>query len=120
MLHKNIHSVGIIRSNRKHMPKASHAKLPSDNDINKGDVKAFEAIGINLVKWMDNKAVLMLSNYVSAYSLQKIKQRQKELEQSEAVSFPCLVKLYNKHMEGVDIMIQKKLSTNSVIGPNNI
>ena len=60
------------------------------------------------MKWMDSKAVFMLSNFASAYPLQKVKRRQKGSKESQSVNCPHMVKLYNDHMGGVDIMDQKK------------
>ena len=58
---------------------------------------------------MHSKAVFMLSNFASAYLLQKVKGRQKGLKKSESVNCPHLVKLYKDHIGGVDIMDKKKL-----------
>ena len=76
--------------------------------MKKGDVVAYEANGVNFVKWMDNKAVFMLSNFVSAFPLQNILRRQKGTSQKEHVTCPVIVKQYNEHMGGVDLMDQKK------------
>ena len=107
LLSKNTYSVGTYRPNRKHLPKD---KLPDDAKMKKGDVIAFEANGVNFVKWMDNKAVYMLSNCLSAYPLQTIKRRKKGSKESDTVVFPLLVKSYNEYMGGVDITDQKKVT----------
>ena len=107
LLSKKIYSVGTVRPNRKHLPKD---KLPDNAKMKKGDVIAFEANGVNFVKWMDNKAVYMLSNCLSAYPLQTIKRRKKGSKESDTVVCPLLVKSYNEYMGGVDIMDQKKVT----------
>ena len=98
LLSKNIYSVGTVRPNRKHLPKD---KLPDDAKMKKG---------VNFVKWMDNKAVYMFSNCLSAHPLQTIKRRKKGSKESDTVVCPLLVKSYNEYMGGVDIMDQKKVT----------
>jgi len=108
LLQMNIFSAGTVRSNRKHLPKAPQFKIPLDKEMKKGNVVAYEANGINLIKWMDNKAVFMLSNFVSAFPLQNILRRKQGSSQKENVACPTVVKQYNEHMGGVDLMHQKK------------
>ena len=69
---------------------------------------AFEAKNIHYVKWMDNKPVQMLSNFLSMHPLRNVKRRKKGSSTSEVVSCPAIVKQYNSSMGGVDIMDQKK------------
>ena len=106
LLQKDIFSAGTVRANRKHLPKAPQVK--PDKAMERGEVQAFEAEGIRFVKWMDNKAVLMLSNFISVHPLKEVKRRKKGTSTSEMVSCPAVIEQYNNHMGGVDIMDQKK------------
>ena len=103
---QNILSAGTVRTNRKHLPKAP--QVPCDKTMKRGDVVAFEANNIHYVKWMDNKPVQMLSNFLSVHPLHNLKRRKKGSSTSEIVSCPAVVKQYNSYMGGVDIMDQKK------------
>ena len=96
----------IVRTDRKHLPKAP--QVPCDKTIKRGDVVAFEANNIHYVKWMDNKPVHMLSNFLSEHPLHNVKRRKKGSSTSEIVSCPAVVKQYNSYMGGVDIMDQKQ------------
>ena len=43
LLERNVFSAGTVRPNRKHLPKPPQLKIPSDKDMKKGDVVAYEA-----------------------------------------------------------------------------
>ena len=70
---QNILNAGTVRANRKHLPKAP--QVPCDKSMKRGDVVAFEANNIHYIKWMDNKPVQMLSNFLSVHSLHNVKRR---------------------------------------------
>ena len=106
LLQKNIFSAGTVRANRKHLSKAPQVK--PDKAMERREVQSFEAEGIRFVKWMDNKAVLMLSNFISVHPLKEVKRRKKGTSSSEIVSCPAVIEQSNNHMGGVDIMDQKK------------
>ena len=57
---------------------------------------------------MGNKAVLMLSNFISVHPLKEVKRKKKGASISEMVSCPAVVEQYKNHIGGVDIMDQKK------------
>ena len=57
---------------------------------------------------MDNKAVLMLFDFISVHPLKEVKRRKKGTSTSEMVSCPAVIEQYNNQMGGVDIMDQKK------------
>ena len=59
---------------------------------------------------MDNKAVYMASNYLSAFPTSDVKRRKKGSRQKETFKCPAVVKQYNEYMGGVDIMDQKKVT----------
>ena len=98
-------SAGTVRSLRKHLPKDD---VPSDEEMERGEVACYESNGIYYVKWKDNKGVHMLSNHLSAYPLQKVQRRKKGSEDKDDVPCANVIKLYTYHMGGVDLMYQKK------------
>ena len=59
---------------------------------------------------MDNKAVYMASNYLSAFPTSDVKRRKKGSSQKETFKCPAVVKQYNEYMGGVEIMDQKKVT----------
>lgn len=102
----NIKSCGTIRTNRKHIPK----NLPLDKHMRRGDIFTVSFEGISFVKWMDNKAVHLLTNYLSPIPTQTVKRRQVGSAQSLNVTCPDIVCKYNKNMGGVDLMDQRKVT----------
>ena len=96
-----------MRMNCKHLPKI---KIPSDKSMKRGDVVSFHANETTFVKWMDNKAVFILSNFLSATPYHTMKRRKKGSSEKEAVTSPNVVRQYNFHMGGVDLMDQKKVT----------
>ncbi|KAL0861595.1 hypothetical protein ABMA27_009094 [Loxostege sticticalis] len=56
-----------------------------------------------VVKWHDNKCVVLASSYAVAYPKTKVKRYCKEKKQRIDVDYPNLVKHYNAHMGGVDL-----------------
>ena len=107
LLDNDVFSAGTVRSNRKFLPKSS---VPSDKAMKRGDVACFRSNNIGYVKWMDNRPVHMLSNYLHAYPLHNVKRRKKGSAEKETVSCPDVVVKYNAYMGGVDIMDQKKVT----------
>ena len=102
---KGIYSVGTIRRNR-----LASCKLPSDKDIKKDPRgKSFECfaniddIDVCSLCWKDNKVVNLLSTFVSAQPIEKIKRYDKTIKQRVEIDCPNIIKQYNKHMGGVDL-----------------
>ena len=60
MFEKKIYLCGTVRADRKHMPK----NLKSDKEMKRGDTDAMTANGVTCVKWMDNRSVQLLSNFL--------------------------------------------------------
>ena len=107
LFQRKIFSAGTVRANRKNLPKAN---VPSDKNMKRGDVACFTSNGIFYVKWMDNRAVHMTSNYLSAFPTSDVKRRKKGSSEKETFNCPAVVKQYNEYMGGVDIMDQKKVT----------
>ena len=107
LLKNRILSAGTVRMNHKHLPKT---KIPSDKSMKRGDMVSFHVNEITFVKWMNNKAVFLLSNFLSATPYHTEKPRKKGSNEKEAVTSPNVVRQYNFHMGGVDLMDQKKVT----------
>ncbi|XP_060810101.1 piggyBac transposable element-derived protein 3-like [Amyelois transitella] len=100
-----IFSLGTFRANRI---KSGAEKLKSDKFLKIHGRGAFSQVVCNktklsLVKWNDNKCVILGSSYVDAYPTTKIKRYCKVKKQRVEVLYPNIVKHYNAHMGGVDL-----------------
>ena len=86
------------------MPK----KFKSDKEMKRGDIEYFSSGGISCVKWMDNRAVLMLSNFISPVEKSLVKRRKAGSAEKIYVTCPEMFMKYNRLMGGVDLMDQMK------------
>ena len=109
LLQKDIFRAGTVRANWKYLPKAPQVK--PDEAMERGKSQVFEAKGIHFVIWIDNKAVLMLSNFISVHPLKEVKRRKKGTSTSEMVSCPAVIQLQNKYTGEEDIMDKKKTTS---------
>nr|CAI5858404.1 unnamed protein product [Callosobruchus analis] len=97
-------SLGTIRSNRlgncilendKVLAKKGRGSFCCKNDnVNK----------ISCVKWFDNKAVILVSTYVSVEPVVTATRYNKNKNGKIEIPCPNIVKQYNRHMGGVDLM----------------
>ena len=108
LLNHKIGSAGTVRLNRKNLPKSE--QLPNDQSMNKGDMVSFESNAVYFTKWMDNKSVHMLSNILATLPVQDVQRKKKKSSGKDVVKCPFVVQQYNKHMGGVDLMDQKKVT----------
>lgn len=105
LANRNIKACGTVRSNRKNIPKI----IPADKNMKRGDIFATSSNGISFIKWMDNKAVFLLTNFLSPIPTTTVKRRMQGSGDKINVTCPEVVAMYNKNMGGVDIMDQKKV-----------
>ena len=108
LLEKGILCAGTVRSNRKKLPKSN--QLPEEKNMKRGEMLCFESERVFFTKWIDNKAVNMLSNYVATYPVTSIQRKSKGTDKKAEIDCPAVVKQYNKFMGGVDLMDQKKVT----------
>nr|XP_020454066.1 piggyBac transposable element-derived protein 3-like isoform X1 [Monopterus albus] len=105
MLEKQVYLTGTIMKNRVTEPLQ---KLPSDQDMKEQGRGASASVTrgdgkVCVVKWYDNKAVLMLST-VHAEQPEDVCQRwSKKDKQYVSVMRPSIVREYNTKMGGVDL-----------------
>ncbi|XP_040264689.1 piggyBac transposable element-derived protein 4-like [Bufo bufo] len=105
---EKIYLCGTVRVDRKNMPK----NLKADKEMKRGDVDTMSANGITCVKWMDNRSVTLLSNFLTCKKddMTHVLRRQAGCAEKLHIPCPTIVTIYNKYMGGVDLMDQKKVS----------
>ena len=104
LLKENILSCGTVRINRTGLPK----DLKPDKQMKRGDIDRRSSQGLNFVKWMDTKAVHVISTIDSSMPVVTVKRRQKGLKEKLSVTCPLMIQNYNFGMKGTDLMDQKK------------
>ena len=65
---------------------------------------------ISATKWMDNRSVILLSNYHNPSVVQEIKRRVKGSKKKVKLSCPAVIREYNTYLGGVDLCDQMKVS----------
>ena len=102
MKKRQLKSCGTVRSNRKNIPK----NVSLDKNMKRGDIYTSSFEGISFVKWMDNRAVTLLTNFLSPVETdrRRIAGSAKKIN----VKCPKAIMHYNKNMGGVDLMDQRK------------
>lgn len=101
---RQIKSCGTVRSNRKNIPQ----NLPLDKNMKRGDIYTSSFEGISFVKWMDNRAVTLLTNFLSPVETDTVRRRIAGSAEKINVKCPKAIMHYNKNMGGVDLMDQRK------------
>lgn len=107
ILYQNgIFSLGTVRRNR--LP---NCKLPDDNQIKKlprgasiEHISSNESAPLSVVLWKDNKIVTLLSTYCGELPKTTKKRFDKKLKKQIEVDCPHIIKEYNRHMGGVDLL----------------
>ncbi|KAJ0000608.1 hypothetical protein NQD34_012450 [Periophthalmus magnuspinnatus] len=96
-------TVAII--NRNHLRGCT---LKSDKELSKAGCGAYEVkyemtSGMAIVKWYDNKAVLLVSSFIGPDPVDRCRRWSKEKKEYVEVDRPHIVKVYNNNMGGVDL-----------------
>ena len=100
---KRIYGVGTAQSNRRGMP-----ALPSDKEMKRGDSDYQFSTDVGCCKWMDNRSVVMLcSNIEGMQTKSSIQRRAKGSGIKVSISYPDVIKFYNKDMCEVDLVDQR-------------
>lgn len=106
---EGFHTLGTIQRNRL----GKSCKLPTKQDVMKTSVPRgsyeeyvtnFEGVDMTTVSWKDNKQVILASTYVGAQPVENIERFDKKEKRRIAITCPKLIKEYNAHMGGVDLM----------------
>ncbi|XP_039749876.1 piggyBac transposable element-derived protein 3-like [Pararge aegeria] len=99
-----LHGTGTIMMNR--VPERKNMDFKLDRKMKRGESQQFVSNDVVVVKWMDNKSVLVASNCTSGDDSCLIKRWDKNLSAFTDVSCPKVIANYNKNMGGVDILDQ--------------
>lgn len=101
-----IYSLGTVRRNR-----IPDCKLPKDDVIKKSlrgyseeFVSSVDDVTLSNVIWKDNKAVTLLSTLAGVHPTTQVKRYDRKLKTKIDVDCPNVIKMYNKHMGGVDLL----------------
>lgn len=115
---QGIHSLGTIQRNRL----GKTCKLSTKQNVMKSSIPRgfyeeyvinFEGIDMTTVSWKDNKQVVLASTYVGACLVGNIERFDKKEKKRILITCPKLIREYNMHMGGVDLM-------DSYLGRNRI
>lgn len=95
-------ATGTVRENR-----TDRCPLKDSKDMNKEKRGSFDYqfdknAKVLMVRWKDNKCVIVASNYDSVRPLANVSRWSRESKQRVEVPQPKLIQSYNKHMGGVD------------------
>ena len=105
LLEMRIYVTGTVRTNRKNMPVLKHGK-----EMKRGKNDWFSSNHLSAIKWMDNKSVILLSNYFNPKETQQIERRVKGSKDKVKVTCPSVIQEYNQFMGGVDLSDQMKVT----------
>lgn len=104
MNRRNLHSTGTIMMNR--VPNRAAIKFKKDRAMFRGESHQFVRDPVSLVKWKDNKSVLMVSNCTGADQTDFVKRWDKQTKSYKDITAPRIITNYNNHMGGVDVLDQ--------------
>ena len=86
LLEMGIYATGTVRANRKNMPVLKH-----DKEMKRGEHDWFSSNHLSAIKWMDNKSVILLSNYFNPKETQQIERRVKVSKDKVKVTCPSVI-----------------------------
>ena len=97
LLEMRIYATGTVRANRKNMPVLKH-----DKEMKRDEHDWFSSNHLSAIKWMENKSVILLSNYFNPKETQQIEHRVKSSKDKVKVTCPSVIQKYNQIMGGVE------------------
>ena len=86
LLEMGIYATGNVRANRKNVPVLKH-----DKEMKRDKHDCFSSNHLSAIKWMDNKSVILLSNYFKPEETQQIERRVKGSKNKVNVRFPSVI-----------------------------
>lgn len=109
MAQQGIQTLGTIQRNRlgktcKLSTKEQMSKVSVARGTFEENVASVSGIDISAVACKDNKPVVLASTYVGAEPVQSVQRFDKKEKKQITITCPKLVKEYNAHMGGVDLM----------------
>jgi len=106
MAKKRIHTLGTVRKNR--LPNCQFISGKIINNKARGIafeyITVFDDIPLTSVVWKDNKIVTLLSSYSGILPKNSINRFDKKTKRILDVNCPAIIKDYNSHMGGVDLL----------------
>ncbi|CAF0892465.1 unnamed protein product [Didymodactylos carnosus] len=102
LLRDGIYCTGTLRSTRKGIP----ADIIHKTKMSRGDAKYLSVGSISIVKWMDRKPVLMMSNVTDPGTMTSISRKSKNGKVIQ-LQCPVMVQDYNFGKVGVDRVDQR-------------
>jgi hypothetical protein len=106
LVSQGIHSLGTVRRNR--IPNCTFLAEKVINKKSRGTsyayIVVYDNIPVTSVLWKDNKLVTLLSSYCGILPDKTICRFDKKERKNIEVSFSSIIKEYNKHMGGVDLL----------------
>jgi len=106
LVSQGIHSLGTVRQNR--IPNCNFLAEKVINKKPRGTsyeyVAVYDDIPVTSVLWKDNKLVTLLSSFCGILPEETIRRFDKKEKENIEVSCPFIIKEYNKHMGGVDLL----------------
>ena len=84
--------------------------LKADKQMKRGEHDWLACDTISATKWMDNRSVILLSNYHNPSVVQEINRRVKGSKEKVKACCPAVIREYNTYMGGVDLFDQMKVS----------
>lgn len=103
--HLNLHGTGTIMMNR--ISERKNLSFKADNRMLRGESQQFVCDDLALVKWKDNKPVMMISNCTGSDNISTVKRWDKNSKCYVDVSCPKVISNYNCNMGGVDVLDQQ-------------
>lgn len=102
-----IGGTGTIQRNRL---RGAQDALITENELKKQQRGSSEEVsttdGINVVQWLDNRIVTVASNLLQIEPVSSCKRFSKAAKKDINITRPNIVKCYNRHMGGVDLLNQ--------------
>ena len=95
-------AIGTLRNNR-----IQNCPLPSVKETEKkerGNYVAYSTKDLCVVRYNDNRAVTIASNYAKCMPLLQTNRRVKGQAEKIVVDQPSMIDTYNRHMGGVDLL----------------
>lgn len=100
-----LHSTGTIMQNR--IPDRASIEFKKDKEMQRGESQQFICYPTAIVKWRDNKSVLLASNCAAADEQSDLKTWHKKQKGYINIAAPKIVRNYNQHIGGVNVLHQQ-------------
>jgi hypothetical protein len=84
--------------------------LKQDKDLKRGASQMLSANGKVCVKWMDNRSVVLFSNFLNSIESLTVSRRQQKSAENIQIPCPEIIIASNKFLAGVDLMDQKMIT----------